>query len=218
MYQYFKKSYVKVVAMILILTIAFTGSVIPIRGEVIGKEIANQNNTVDAIKILKVGKNTYHVIQGGEKEILKIKDTKKTRAVIVSDVKNKKKNSVIYNKKTKTVYSTYTKKKVKIDDVVLFSKTSYKYKYVSYARLRDLIGKFCKLGAFITAIIILSSYAWAAAPQAAAFFSAAGIAGSIIPNTNKHGLRLTIKYVKHYRRRSRVAYRTDRTLVGIKRY
>ena len=89
MYQYFKKSYVKVVAMILILTIAFTGSVIPIRGEVIGKEIANQNNTVDAIKILKVGKNTYHVIQGGEKVILKIKDTKKTRAVIVSDVKNK---------------------------------------------------------------------------------------------------------------------------------
>ena len=120
--------------------------------------------------------------------------------------------------KTKTVYSTYTKKKVKIDDVVLFSKTSYKYKYVSYARLRDLIGKFCKLGAFIAAIIILSSYASAAAPQAAAFFTAAGIAGSIIPNTNKHGLRLTIKYVKHYRRRSRVAYRTVRTLVGIKRY
>ena len=58
-----------------------------------------------------MGKNTYHVIQGGEKEILKIKDTKKTRAVIVSDVKNKKKNSVIYNKKTKTVYSTYTKKR-----------------------------------------------------------------------------------------------------------
>ena len=64
----------------------------------------------------------------------------------------------------------------------------------------------------------MSSYAWAAAPQAAAFFTAAGIAGSIIPNTKKHGLRLTIKYVKHYRRRSRVAYRIDRTLVGIKRY
>ena len=86
MYQYFKKSYVKVVAMILILTIAFTGSVIPIRGEVIGKEIANQNNTVDAIKILKVGKNTYHVIQGGEKEILKIEANINEKKEYVSDI------------------------------------------------------------------------------------------------------------------------------------
>lgn len=206
------------VAMVLMLTIAFTGSVMPLRGEVVGKEIADQYNNVNAVKILKVGKNTYHVTKGGKKEIIKIQETKKIRKVIVSDAKNKKKNSVIYDKKTKTVYSTYTKKKVKINDIELFSKTTYKYKYVSYATMRKIAGKVYTVGGLIAVIVACCATGTIAAGVVTAFFYATGLLDKKIPNSKKHGLRFTIKITKYYRRRSKVPYRTTKTVVGIRRY
>lgn len=163
------------------------------------------------IQIKKINSNSLIVKTSTSEEIITVNETSKAKTITISNSKTGEKNYILYDKNANTVYSSMTGKTINLDKhqdlspnaptISPRSISNYETKYISYAQIQSMIGGTASTAAVIGAVL----YFIPGAQGIGAAMSSISTIVSTLNNTgsasNSHGIKLTIKVTKYYRRK-----------------
>ena len=177
------------------------------------------------IRLEQVNAGTIRVESESGVQLVRTENTATGRKVTIRDLNTGEEQYMLYDATSNTVYSSITGKTVQLEGqgngIELQSTITHTTEYISYAKLRQLVGS-SALVAQLAGAILAYFPGTAAIGRLTNLLSAAfGVGGNIvIPDDSNHGIKLTIKVEKFYRTRGgrRNVWSTQKTITGVQRY
>lgn len=169
--------------------------------------------------IERISENEYQVNDGGYSGFISITDNDTERIVTIKDKETNEENFIKLDKSSGLIFSSFTNSTVNINsneitnnltDASLFSSTkpphnpmiSYETKYISYAQIRNITGEAANAGQVAASILFfIPGCAWTAGAIGSVSTIVNLTLARMIPNDSYHGIRLTVKKEKYYRKR-----------------
>ena len=209
-------------AVVFMLLMAMLISIMPMEAHAI--DYNNINNTQE-FSIKRINNKTVLVDSKDGSELVTIKEYRNFKKIIIKNTTTGKEEHLIVNKANGSIYSTITGKTViptnnAKENIIPVSKTSYTNKWISYAYMRDVIGKTSTAGKIVGLLLTLVPGASVAGKIIRGISSILRVSNYFIPNTSKHGMKFRVKTVRYYRSRmgKRRVWRSTRTILSVSRY
>lgn len=173
-----------------------------------------------------VDDSSVMVKSSGMIEIVTVSEKDNVRTTTIQNKQTGEKENLIYNINSGTLYSSITNQTIQVDNgeantPLTRASKSYQTKYVSYEKIRRIVGNVGTAGAIVGAVLALVP----GAQGAGSVIRVVGVVMKgaerwVIPNDSKHGLKLTIETKKSYRTRMgrRQVYRIVNTITNVQTY
>lgn len=175
-------------------------------------------NINDAYSVEMVDNDSFVVHDSNGSQKITVFENSTIRRVNIENLKTGEKEYIRLDKNSGTIYSSITNKT--ISNVIPYSETSYKYVYISYSEIRDVVGDTLSIGGLISYLLTKVPRAKVAAEIASSISSVMGGIAALIPKDTNHGLRFEVKIVKYYRTRMgiRKVWQTHKTITSVTKY
>lgn len=177
------------------------------------------------IRLEQVNAGTIRVESESGVQLLQTENTATGRKVTIRDLNTGEEQYMLYDATSNTVYSSITGETVQLDGqrngIELQSTITHTTEYISFAKLRQLVGGSASVAALAGAILAYFPGTAAVGKLTNLLSAALGVGATmVIPDDSRHGIKLTIKVEKFYRTRGgrRNVWSTQKTITAVQRY
>lgn len=180
----------------------------------------------ERISLSNVEETNIDIVDGGVEFSLSVQEVGHKRIATLKNVRSGDLEVYIFDEDTGELSSSVSSEKIKIqsenfgEEGVSFrsSRSTYKDIYLSWRQLKTVTGG---SGALTSVAAVIASASGVGAVPAAILNILGGLlnfAGAVMPDDAKHGLVITVKTSKWYRKGSKVSYKTTKDISGIRLY
>lgn len=157
-------------------------------------------------------------------ERVSVKEDDNTRKVTIHNNTTGEEEYLILNKTDGSIYSSITNKTLSSDEqnpiISPRSDTSYSTVYISWAEFKTTIGTTATVAGVVGLLLTRVPGGQVVGSVMGTISTIVGGGTLLIPNDSNHGLKFTIKKVKHYRSRlgKRHVWYISKSIVSVSRY
>ena len=188
------------------------------------RALASETGAVD-----EAGYDVLTVRDGNDLVDISVEETDGVRTVTAVNRTTGATNTIVYNMKDSTVYSSYTGETVElVGDLAVAeeepvagnarSRTSYSTKNISYAQIKSVAGTISSVAGLASALLAFVTGATMAANIAGLVNAVGGAINNVANPSTSHGVRVTISTTKYYRNGNHIPYRTVKQITGAALY